>query len=398
MRIPPSGALGKNPPGGKSRALGGAMLLSFVLGSVHSFSVLLPAIEETFGASRTAASMTYSLALAALAAAVLLGHRLYSRISPGKYAAGVGAMAAAGCVLAASGGSLPVVWAGYSLLFGGANGLGYGYSLQFSAQAMPERKGFAMGAVTAAYALGAAVFPIPLSFALDAGGWPAAMHLLAFSLILLSSLSAVLLVKSNMRYKRGAGEDSSAAAVGWQAVASLWLAYGFAVTAGLMAIGHATGIAKAAGADEQWIVAAPMIIAVSNMTGSLFCGVLHDKFTGRTILSILMLLTSGALLTTAAFPHAAVTLSGLLLIGFAYGGTIAVYPAFLSGQFGAETGAIIYGRVFTAWAAAGLVGPGMAGLLFDLHQNYAAALAAAAGAALLSVLALHARYSAISNA
>lgn len=389
MRIQSRSALEKNPPGRKALVLSGTMLLSFVLGSVHSFSVLLPVIEETFRTSRTSASLTYSLALAALAAAVLLGHRLYSQVSPGKYVAGVGVIAAIGCILAGLSESLPMVWVGYSLLFGGANGLGYGYSLQFSAQAMPERKGFAMGAVTAAYALGAVVFPLPLSFALDTGGWSAALNLLAFSLILISSLSAVLLIKAQMSYGSGADQDSSTATPGWQTVTSLWFAYGFAVTAGLMAIGHATGIAKAAGADEQWIVAAPIIIAVSNMIGSLLCGVLHDKLSGRTILSILMLLTSGVLFTIAVFPHATITLAGLLLIGFTYGGTIAVYPAFISRQFGTGTGTIIYGKVFTAWAAAGLVGPGMAGLLFDLNQNYVAALAAAAGAALLSFLVLN---------
>ena len=386
MRIQSSSALEKNPPRRKSLVLSGTMLLSFVLGSVHSFSVLLPALEETFSASRTSASLTYSLALVALATAVFLGHRLYSKVSPGKFVAGVGVMAAIGCVLAGLSESLPMVWLGYSLLFGAANGLGYGYSLQFSAQAMPERKGFAMGAVTAAYALGAVVFPLPLSIALDAGGWSGALTLLASSLLLLSSLSAVLLGMARMRYRSGADENSPAAAVRWQTVVALWFAYGFAVTAGLMAIGHATGLAKVAGADQQWMVAAPIIIAASNMIGSLFCGVLHDKLADRTILSALMLLTSGALFTIAVFPHTAITLAGLMLIGFTYGGTIAVYPAFIARQFGAARGTIIYGKVFTAWAAAGLVGPGMAGVLFDLKQNYVAALATAAGAALLSFL------------
>ncbi len=389
MRIQSSSALEKNPPGRKALVLGGSMLLSFVLGSVHSFSVLLPAIEETFQTSRTSASLTYSLALVALATAVFLGHRLYSKVSPGKYVVGVGVMAAIGCVLAGLSGSLPMLWVGYSLLFGGANGLGYGYSLQFSAQAMPERKGFAMGAVTATYALGAVVFPLPLSIALDTGGWSAALNLLAFSLILISSLSAVLLSKAHIRYQSGADENSPAATIQWQTVVALWFAYGFAVTAGLMAIGHATGIAKVAGANQRWIVAAPIIIAVSNMLGSLFCGVLHDKLSGRIILSALMLLTSGVLFTIAVFPHVAITLAGLLLIGFTYGATIAVYPAFISKQFGAATGTIIYGKVFTAWAAAGLVGPGMAGVLFDLNQNYVVALAAAGGAALLAFLILN---------
>ena len=47
---------------------------------------------------------------------------------------------------------------GYSLMFGLANGVGYGFSLQLVGRVMPEIKGFAMGAVTASYALGSILF------------------------------------------------------------------------------------------------------------------------------------------------------------------------------------------------------------------------------------------------
>ena len=68
-------------------------------------------------------------------------------------------------------------------MFGAANGLGYGYALQISAQANPRYKGFAMGLVTASYALGAVLAPWPLSVALDHFSLNGTMIGLAFLLL-----------------------------------------------------------------------------------------------------------------------------------------------------------------------------------------------------------------------
>lgn len=355
--------------------LAGTMLLSMVLGSIHAFSVLLPAIEKTFDASRTQASLTYSFALIALSLAVLLGHRVYHRVSPAVFVTGAGLLAAAGCLVAGFGGSLAVNWIGYSLLFGAANGLGYGYALQFSGQAVPAHNGFAMGAVTAAYAVGAVVAPAPLDLALHAGGWTGALVFMAASIVIVTAISAVLLAWSGATYGRGRDESMTPAAkVEAKTIVVLWIAYACSVTAGLMAIGHATGIARTSGVEDWWVVAAPIIIALSNMVGSILCGVLLDRMPGRPILCSLAIVSSCTLVAMAVFGGMGVTMAGLAVVGFIYGGTISVYPAFISKCFGVSAGTVVYGRVFTAWAAAGLIGPACAGILYDLYADYSIAL------------------------
>lgn len=158
--------------------------------------------------------------------------------------------------------STAFVWLGFGVLFGGANGLGYGYALQFSGRALPHRKGFAMGLITAAYALGAVAFPLPLRLATDAGGWAAALFFLAFALVLFSALSAVALLRSRMIYI----EDSITSDCHMQDVGGqttwLWMSYCGAVTAGLMVIGHATGLAKTRGGDDFWIIAVPISLVL----------------------------------------------------------------------------------------------------------------------------------------
>ena len=127
------------------------------------------------------------------------------------------------------------------------------------------------------------------------------------------------------------------------------------------------------------------MIASANMAGSLLGGVLTDRMGGRSVLSWLALLSAVALLTMAVSHQLTSTLIGLAIIGLSYGGTIAAYPAYISHQFGASRGTIVYGRVFTAWAAAGLLGPSVAGMLFDRYQNYQIALVLAALAATISL-------------
>lgn len=367
-------------------ALGGAGVLSLILGSVHAFSVLLLAMEAELDVPRSKASLTYSIALCSLALAVLTGHRLYSRVSPPLYATLTGAIAAAGCVLAGFSTSAPMIWLGYGVIFGGANGLGYGYALQFAGRIAPDRRGLAMGIITAAYALGAAVLPYPLQLAFEGGGWMAALLLLAACLLGGSILSAAMLWHAGLAYGTDDAMPRQRAPGLAGDTAWLWLAYGTSVLAGLMIIGHAAGIAEHRALSPAWIVAAPIVVAAANLPGSLLGGALVDRASGRRVLAGLATLTAAALVLMASLPLPVATLAGLALAGFAYGGTIAAFPAVISQRFGPDAGALIYGRVFTAWAVAGLFGPYLAGLLYHLKGGYTPALLIAATIAVVAVV------------
>lgn len=70
-------------------------------------------------------------------------------------------------------------------------------------------------------------------------------------------------------------------------------------------------------------------------------------------------------------------MGAIVVVGGSYGALIAVYPVAVSDRFGPRASARIYGRVFTAWGLAGLVGPWGAGALFDMFGNYSLATALA---------------------
>ena len=357
-----------------------AALLCAVLGSIHAFSVFLDPLQQAFGLSRATVSLTYSFGLLAITLAVLLGPRFYSITTPARLFAIVGLLGAFGAVLAGIAGGIAGIWVGYSLCFGIANGMGYGFALQYSARANPLRPGLAMGTVTAAYALGAALAPLLFVKALAAGGFGAAMTVLAAALLLAAGGAAMAVARSGIPY----GERTEATTITLPpapAIIRIWLAYGTGVAAGLMAIGHAAGFAALAGI-APWL--APAVLALCNMAGSLTGGYLADRFSAPVVLSALPVLSIAGLLTLAQAP--VLTLLALGILGFAYGGTIAAYPAVIARRFPGAAGPVVYGRVFTAWGLAGLLAPWIAGLLYDQNQSYLSALWIAATLATASAL------------
>ncbi len=367
--------------------LAGAMVLTLALGAVHAFSVFLQPLEQAFEASRAAVSFTYSAALVCLTLAVLTGHLVFGALRPPAFCLAACSAAAAGCLVASVSGSLWGVWLGYSVLFGAANGFGYGYALQISAQANPKNKALAMGLTTAAYALGAALFPSILDRTLEGAGLAGALQVLAVIIAIAGVLAALIMRAAHATFVTASAEpDISTPSQSHRLLGQLWFAYGAGVSAGLMVIGHATGLASTSGAAKSMVVFAPMLVALGNMSGGVLAGWATDKLGSRSVLTALPLMTLGGLLALLTVKEPFLALAALALIGFAYGAIIAVYPAVISYLFGTVGGIKAYGRVFTAWGTAGLALPWLAGYLFDRSQSYTTILVVAAAISGLSAI------------
>lgn len=364
----------------------GAAVFSVVLGSIHAFSVFLEPLEQQFSASRSAVALSYSQALVALTAAVLFGPKIYGRWSAASFILLSCILAAGGAMIAGVAGSLPLVWFGYSFVFGLANGLGYGFGLQISAKYNPGREGFAMGVVTAAYAFGAVISPPLFSFATELRGFSFAMTALAIALLCTGGLSAVLMMSVKARFHAIPVQHSRQNKLDTTQV-SIWIGYFGSVMAGLMIIGHAAGITSAfQPRTVLWI--SPVVIAACNLLGSLIAGRLVDKVNPGKLLVLLALLTSISVFGIIIFGRTSGLLVGLGAVGFAYGGSIAAFPGAIAKLFGMQNSASVYGRVFTAWGGAGLLGPWVAGALFDQSGDYRYALYAAVAAGLISATAI----------
>jgi len=368
--------------------LAGSMLLMLVLGSIHSFSIFLEPIEEEFVTTRSNASLTYSIALAVLTINVLLGDRVFRRVSPGQLILAVSALSTIGILTSGYCDNLYMVWIGYGVMFGAANGLGYSFTLQYSAQANPENRGVVMGVVTASYGVGAAVAPLPFDLLLSSYGFRGGMVGLATALVIIGPIVAFLFMKSSKRLLTETEMETRPdhGRSDHRIVMRLWFTYGTAVAAGLMVIGHAVGVAHSSDLSGKWIFIAPIVIALGNVAGSCFGGYLVDRWSARRLL----LYTGASSALSLIFMWANLTplsaLAGLAIIGITYGATIAAFPVAIARLYGAVKGIRIYGLVFTAWGVAGLFTPWFAGLLFERSDDYTSALLTAAILAATSVI------------
>jgi MFS family permease len=410
-------------------ALTTCCLMTLAMGTLHAWSVFTADIEQTLGLSRASASLVYSLTLFSLTLTVLLAVPLFDRLKPWCLFALAAVMAGLG-LLIASYGTFITLLLGYSLLFGVANGIGYGYALQLSARVFSHRSGFAMGITTASYALGATLGAQILGTLVATAGSANTLKLHGISFLFLAPLLSALLVKSKARYRvvpsntvdGSANVQNSADIVETDTetknhkpppltthaadnllinqnrlINFYRLSYGLAVFAGLMAMAHATPFINSFQSDSTDAASANLlnlalmgaiVLGIGNAIGAVVAGMASDTFKPICIVTVLPVIAGIALGIAAIAQTAAMALSALVLIGFTYGALIAAYPIAIARHFGPQASASAYGRIFISWGVAGLLAPVVAGALYDAMESYRLPLLLAMGLSILSAFAV----------
>jgi OFA family oxalate/formate antiporter-like MFS transporter len=363
-----------------TRSLAGCVLLSGVLGSIHAYSLFIESFESDLGVGRGEAGAPYSVALASLTVVVLVSHRLF-RLVPGPLVVLIASGGAAiGLLLAASANSLAGVVLGYGIVFGAFNGLGYAFSLQRASESNPDRRGFALGLVTAAYALGGASTALVLDKHVAASGATSALRWLALAIAVTGIVTSALLANNDSPARGSSARLSSA---NLRTLAPLWTAYLLAVLAGLMALGHAAAIVDDAGGPGG---AAVVAAGLASASGGLWIALVADRTATDRLLRLLPLGSATVLVVAAMASHGVVLMVAVAGIAFTYGALIAIYPLAVAQRFGQDGYSQAYGRVFTAWGTAGLVGPVGAGHLFEVTGSYRIPMFLAAAAAIGSAV------------
>jgi len=363
---------------GGQRRLVGCIILSSALGTVHAWSLFLESFEARLDVGRGPVSAIYSIALVAITAAVLVGHRIFSRLSGWSVVLLSTGGAVAGLLLAAEASSWWVLLVGYGLLFGLANGLGYAFALQRSAEALPRSTGSALALVTAAYALGSTTAAVLLDGPIENRGPGHGLRILALTVGLAGLVAATLVGTS----RSAVNDHRNRSSTGWRPVLRLWVAYGLAVLAGLMVLGHAAAIVDQAGGPGGTTVALAGFASAAGGAWMAWMG----RGGHRCLMVGLPMVTAALLVVGGLASNGTVAVAVVAGVAFAYGSVIAVYPAVVHDQFGVDGYPSAYGRMFTAWGVAGLVGPVGAGLLFEVADTYRLPMLLAAVAAACSGL------------
>ena len=350
-------------------------------GSIHAYGVLLAPVEQWLGTSRTVASMGYAVAIAALTIGVYLNGRIEMVFGPRLRLIGSGAVAALGLMIAGGSSSSAGLLLGFGLMYGLANGVAYAMSLGIAAAAMPGREAQAMGLATAIYGLGAVLCAQLFSAAL--GG----MHVAVIFLVLAPVVFAICAIGAALI--QGDAPVSPPSVEGGPQVIPrslrfLWFSYLLGVFSGLMVLAHAPAIAawRNGVGTEAGLVSS--VVSLGSVLGGYLGGVFAAQVPGPHGVALPMLVQAAALASLPLMSGLATISAALGLVGLCYGVLIAAIPAEVRRIAGPQSFAASYGKVFSAWGIAGVMGPVSAGYLFDVTLGYGGALA---GAALLSLCA-----------
>ncbi|MFO0959271.1 MAG: MFS transporter [Isosphaeraceae bacterium] len=351
------------------------------------------------GFSGVQAKAIFSTALAVFALVMIFSGRVQDRVGPRP-------VAMAGCALLAIGygmaslnvSSFPWVlgWIG---VVGGA-GIGCAYVCPIAAciKWFPGSKGPITGLAVAGFGAGAYLFVnLAGSWAgwLQHGGLPMAFRTMGWIFLLVGGLGASLLANPPSWTAAGASGGDLAGSgpdleprgvLGSTTFWLAWMAFVLASGAGLMVIGALKDFAVnegglSSGRSEQ----ALGLLALFNGLGRITWGSLAQRWGVRTVMIALMGLQMAML---AALPSLGSNVTGLALggcwVGFQFGGCLATFPLLTAERFGVRHLGGNYGLMFTAYGVGGIVGPLLAGGLWDWFGSYGGAFWAASGACLLA--------------
>ena len=366
-------------------ALIACLLITFCMGTIHAFSTLIQNIEIQTSVGRMASSFVYSIALVNVTLAVFFGHILYRKLSPNLLISLIAILPLIGLFFSSLQSWLGWV-IGYGFLFGLSSGLGYGLSLFIvSSITKRDKLGYALGLVTASYAFGAVAFSMAYPFLFSYLGFKNGYIIGLVTLTLIVMVALICYKVSKVNIKNEFNGDNQIQSKNPKVI-QLWFGYFLGVFAGLMAIGHAVPLIISFGGSTLTAVSAITLMTLGSAIAGIYSGWLVDRYGCKRPLLVILVINCLALISLSTITNTHLLLVLLVTIASLYGAVIAIYPTLVNHFVGIELSAKIYGRVFTAWGAAGLISPSLAGWLFEKNNNYDTSILFALSLSVIAVL------------
>ena len=379
-------------------AVVGGVSMNLALGSLYAWSVFVSPLEDEFGWTRTQTSWVFTIAIVTFATSFVLAGRIQDLRGPRICAATGATLVGLGFILASFTNSLTYLYIAFGFIVGLGNGFGYATPIPVGSKWFPDKRGLVVGLMVAGYGGGSAIF-IPVGNALISRlGWRATFQILGVILFLMCMVGTWLLKNPPAGYRPEGWSPAAAPTertlrdiptgemMGMPAFYALWLAYCLGTTAGLMTISQLVPFAQSAGMAAG---AAGLFGAIGSASGRIFSGWLSDVV-GRLMTLRIMILGSAAAMPALFVWREQVILFYLLVaaVYWCFGTQLSVFASTSADFFGTRHLGMNYGLLFTAYGVAGLLGPIIAGRVFDAFQDYRYAFFIAAGLAGVALISL----------
>ena len=354
--------------------------LAVIFGVAYSFAAFFESFAREFAARRADVALVFGLSGLIYFVLGAAGGMLADRFGP-RAVCCTGMLFIAGGLLATSyATSMAMVYAAYGVGIGVGIALVYTPAIACVQPWFTRRRGLAAGIASAGIGAGTVVVPLLASAAIGAVEWREALRWLALGAGGVGLAAAWLLRRAPNAASSGATASGATLGEALRSRNFQWMYLMAFVASPVMFIpfAHVSAAARDLQIGEAQAVGLVGLIGIGSLVGRFAIGALADRIgRGRTL--VLMQASMGAsyLLWGGAGAGAGVDVSPYLALavfavwfGLSYGGIVSLMPAICMDLFGARAVSSIVGTLYTGAALGNLLGPVLAGAVFDATASY----------------------------
>jgi OFA family oxalate/formate antiporter-like MFS transporter len=364
-----------------------AVGIQFVSGILYIWSIVGKALINQYHWTSTQASLPYTVATVMFVLAMVFGGRLQDLKGPRVCTTLGGILLGIGLIFSGCAKSPLLMVLTFGVILGGGIGIN---NVATTASAVkwfpPKKKGLISGIVVAGVGFASVIYSPAVNYLTAKLGIMRTFYLLGAAALVTAVFLAQYVADPPKGYNPKTAGGALQSTVGndldWRGLIKncdfykLWLMLAFASAAGLMLIGHLASIAKLqAGWEGGYLLVA--LLAVFNTLGRLLGGCFSDKIGRINLMRLAFFLQAINLALFSRLNSVTALACGVILAGWCYGATFAVFPPTVADYFGMKNFGANYGLIFTGWGIGGIIGPLTAGRIFDITGNFQAAFMAA---------------------
>jgi OFA family oxalate/formate antiporter-like MFS transporter len=378
------------------------MSMNLALGTLYAWSVFVAPLEKEFKWTRAETSNVFTIAVVVFALTFVVAGRLQDKFGPFWVSLTGGVLVSLGFFLCAFTHSLNYLYVCFGVIGGLGNGFGYSTPIPVMSKWFPDKRGLAVGLAVGGYGGGSAIFgPLANLKLIPAYGVHTTFMILGGIFLVMTVFGAFLLHNPPVGY-RPAGWTPAPAAKSAATTYDfspgevlrtptfyfMWVAYALGCSAGLMVISQLVPFAKSVHVSTAALATMGLVVgAIGNASGRILSGWMSDALGRLNVLRVMIAISMIAMpILFKVGGDVTLLYITVFVVYWCYGTQLSVNGSTAADFWGTKNAGINYGMLFTAWGVAGIIGPRIAGVLFDKYKNYQMAFYWAAGLAAIALL------------